>query len=106
VQTAQRHGIRVVAIDCLASYYLKGLPDPHDNLRQLVMNYYAQLVINSTTEHKWLALLGHTHTNAYNFIPGVAELTGGLGIRIKVDANLWGEIKLDPGAPPVSGLLR
>lgn len=52
-------------------------------------NYYASETIqaNSGTE-KWVALVGHSHMNTSEGVPGMAELTGGLGIGIFDNANM------------------
>ena len=87
VLAAHRAGLRVVAIDNVASYCDAGLPD---HARQELMNYYAMRVIDTYSSEesesgKWIALIGSSHVNTFKGVPGVAELTGGIGVYIKQD---------------------
>lgn len=85
VEAAKQNGVRVVALDCIASYNGKGVEI--QNQRQSMMNYFAYQVIRETQAQagagKWVALMGNTHTNLYEDIPGVAELTGTIGLRVQ-----------------------
>jgi hypothetical protein len=88
ISKARDVGIKIQPIDCTASYILRDLPDNAGTLRQRMMSYYATEVIQwiQTTQHrpgKWIALVGDTHTNTYKDIPGLAELTGSIGLRIE-----------------------
>lgn len=85
---ARDAGIKIQPIDCTASYMLKGMPDPNGTLRQQLMNFYAAEVIQwvQTTKRrpgKWIALVGNSHTNTFQGTPGLAELTGSIGLRVK-----------------------
>lgn len=104
VRKTRASGIRVQAVDCVASYQLQGLTveQPGNPLRQKVMNYHANQVISARqAEHpadKWVALVGNTHSNLYKRVPGLAELQGVPGLRV-VDAGPGqaSGITLDPG---------
>ncbi len=87
---AQQNGVEIRAIDCSASYHLKGLLRESSTSRQQMMNYFAHLTIRKHQEvmgtHKWIALVGNTHANTYQkIIPGIAELEAGIGLRV-IDA--------------------
>ncbi len=83
VEAARKHGVRVVAIDCFASYFLKEL-GTHERLE--MMNFYAEKVIKQYQSRpgagKWLALVGNIHSNRTLGVPGLAELTQSIGLRI------------------------
>lgn len=83
---AQREGIEIRAIDCAASYHLKGLRSPNQTTRQQMMNYFASRTIRKHQavmgEHKWVALVGNSHSNTYKRVPGLAELEGAIGVRV------------------------
>lgn len=85
VIAAQRHGIEVRAIDCAASYHLKGLRETRTT-RQEMMNYFASRTIRRHQavigRHRWVALVGNSHSNRYQRVPGLAELEGGIGVRV------------------------
>ncbi|MBX8565350.1 membrane-targeted effector domain-containing toxin [Pseudomonas cichorii] len=87
VLKAQQNGVEVRAIDCSASYHLKGIMGGAPTTRQQMMNYFAHLTIRKHQEvmgsHKWIALVGNTHANTYQqIIPGIAELEAGIGLRV------------------------
>lgn len=112
VEAAHDHGIAIVALDCMASYRLKGIYAPAD-LRTKMFSYFAQAVIghhqgkaDPANGHKWVALVGNTHTNTYQGIPGLAELTGAIGVRIarRKDDKDGKEVEVDPGAELRGGL--
>ncbi|MGQ7858694.1 dermonecrotic toxin domain-containing protein [Pseudomonas sp. 32A] len=110
VTKARDAGIKIQPIDCTVSYMLRDLPDTADNVRQRMMNYYATEVIQWTQTTKarpgkWVALVGDSHTNTYNGIPGIAELTGSIGLRIE-DAAAGGHlgIEVDTGRTASLGI--
>ena len=87
VREAQRHGIRIKALDCTASYNPKGLPSESPNVNRYEMfSYFSAQVINKyqsqNPSHKWIALTGNSHTNTFQGVPGLAELEGAIGVRI------------------------
>lgn len=99
---AQQHGIEVRAIDCAASYHLSGLRLTSQTTRQQMMNFYASRMIRRHQavmgKHKWVALVGNSHSNTYLGVPGLAELEGGIGIRVTdVRPGASKGITLDPG---------
>ena len=99
VKAARAEKVRIQAIDCLASYRLKGmrpsdgagqsLNDP--TARQKMMNYYAHTVIRADQAvngpHRWVALMGNSHANTFKGVAGVSELMEGIGLRID-DVNI------------------
>lgn len=102
VREAQRHGIRIQALDCFVSYHCSGLERRSAlNPRIEMMSYGASQIIRNDqtfTPRRWLALTGNTHTNTYQGIPGLAELEGGIGLRI-MDVAPGSQVSLrrDPG---------
>ncbi|WP_325431008.1 membrane-targeted effector domain-containing toxin [Dyella sp.] len=97
--TARAYGIEVIPIDLLAAQMgWRGAPHPsvthamHE--RGIMMNQYAQTVINArqADSHagKWVAWMGNAHVNTFDGIPGVAELTGAIGMNVT---------EAPPGAP-------
>ncbi len=100
---ARQYGLQVRAIDCTASYHLKGLDGVVTNTRQQMMNYFALQTIDRHQQvigaHRWIALVGNSHVNTYRgIVPGLAELKGGIGLHV-VD-TLPGQAKgvfPDPG---------
>ncbi|RMQ46227.1 hypothetical protein ALQ04_00816 [Pseudomonas cichorii] len=87
VLKAQQHGVEIRAIDCSASYHLKGILGDAPTTRQQMMNHFASLTIRKHQQimgqHKWIALVGNSHSNTFRqIVPGLAELEGGIGLRI------------------------
>lgn len=102
VKSAGRHHIRVQAIDCMASYRQAGMLDLQGTTRQQMMNFFASRVIRADQAlrgtSKWVALVGNTHANTFEGVPGVAELEGAIGLRIDdVPLNAPSSIQADPG---------
>lgn len=66
IQVAARHGLRIRALDCTASYHVKGLRDTVQSRNQM-FSYFASQVIKADQAahgpHKWLAFIGSAHTN-------------------------------------------
>lgn len=88
IQHTQRHGIEVRAIDCLASYHVKGLTRAESkSTRHEMFSYGASQIIHQhmaqTKGHKWIALTGNSHTNTFKGVPGLAELEGAVGLRVQ-----------------------
>lgn len=87
VLATRHHGIRVIALDCVASYYPKGIDAGQPNTaRYQLLSYGASQIIRAhqahVGEHKWIALTGNTHSNTYQGIPGLAELENAIGVRV------------------------
>ena len=103
VVKARKHGIKVRAIDCAASYHLKGLVNPSTNARQEMFSFFASRTIRrhqaAQGKHKWVALVGNSHSNTYaNTVPGLAELEAGIGLRVdEVPAGSASGISVDTG---------
>lgn len=103
VVKAQQNGIEIRAIDCAASYHLKGIPNEAPTTREQMMNYFASRTIRKHQEvmgpHKWIALVGNSHSNTFQkLIPGLAELEGGIGVRVRdVSIGQSRGISHDPG---------
>ncbi|WP_439850430.1 dermonecrotic toxin domain-containing protein [Pseudomonas syringae] len=100
---ARQHGIEVRAIDCASSYHLKGIAREEAITRQQMMNYFASRTLRRHQEvmgsHKWIALVGNSHANTYQgVVPGIAELEGGIGLRVvDVAPGLSRGVIEDPG---------
>lgn len=102
VKTANRYRIRLRAIDCMASYRTAGLPDPENNVRLKMMNYFADTVIRADQAAfgggKWIALVGNAHVNTMKGAAGLAELEGVIGLRIQdVSVGEATGYDIDPG---------
>jgi hypothetical protein len=109
VKQAHRFKIRVQAIDCMASYRLNGMervgslePAIEPTARQKMMNYFARSVIRSDQAlrgaHKWVALMGNSHSNTFEGVAGVSELEEAIGIRAEdVAEGISTGIEPDPG---------
>lgn len=99
VKTANKYRLRIRAIDCMTSYRVAGIPDPHGTVREKMMNYFAFTVINADRTAlgggKWVALVGNAHANTFNQVAGVAELEGVIGLRI-IDVNPGEAAGFDP----------
>ena len=98
VRKAQRHGIEIIALDCMASYNPKGMRATPSGLettsqhliRYQTFSYHASTIIRAhqvkNAGKKWIALVGNTHANTFEGIPGLAELEGAIGIRVSDSA--------------------
>ena len=97
VQAAQRAGIRVVALDMMTSYHLRGAAlsetareDP-TVLRVKLFNAVAtrrilhdqQARAASGSGQRWIALMGNSHAGSYNGIAGVADRLGVPSLRVE-----------------------
>ncbi|WP_460164782.1 membrane-targeted effector domain-containing toxin [Pseudomonas sp. S1_G07] len=113
------NGIEAMPLD---HYYLTR----HNDVRQLLdktekgsgsvrrleeLNYYAAETIQATSgTEKWVALVGHSHMNTSEGVPGIAELTGAIGIGVFNNANVPKHLGLkvlgrapDPAQPISAG---
>ncbi|RMR01681.1 hypothetical protein ALP93_01280 [Pseudomonas syringae pv. helianthi] len=110
VVKARQHGLEIRAIDCASSYHLKGIAREHTITRQQMMNYFASRTIRKHQEvmgsHKWIALVGNSHSNIYQgVVPGIAELEGGIGLRVvDVAPGLSRGVMQDPGELVLAGI--
>lgn len=111
-KTAQQNHIRIQSIDCLASYRSTGMSGVDKNtFRQKMMNFFAHEVITTdqTTRgaHRWIALVGDSHANTWESVPGLSELEGGIGLRIEsTPAGTARGIEPDPGRIPTDEFAR
>ncbi|MBD8192476.1 membrane-targeted effector domain-containing toxin [Pseudomonas fluorescens] len=112
IEKANKHGIRIKALDCTASYYLKGLVDSEGLNRNTLFSFYASQVIEADQAaqgaHKWVAFVGNAHTNTNKGVPGLVELHDAVSLYVRdvapspptgIHADTW-EINtgLKPGA--------
>lgn len=96
----------------MASYRQTGLVDPKDTLRIEMMNRYATSIISAVEQQspgRWIALVGETHANTFEQVPGLSELNQAIGLRVAdaeagttvglfVDEGRFGE--LSKNGPP------
>ncbi|WP_395610580.1 membrane-targeted effector domain-containing toxin [Pseudomonas sp. B22129] len=84
VKTANKYKIRVRALDCLASYHVKGLNG--DVGRGELFSYFANEVIKADQlaegAHKWVAFMGSTHTDMHQGVPGIAVLQDAVSLHV------------------------
>lgn len=100
LQHARQHGIRIVALDCMARKYLEVYPelleteDPAHTrayLEHQGFNFIAQQMIRK--QHsiqgrgRWLAIVTPGRASWFRQIPGVAELSQGLSLRIDTPSS-------------------
>jgi hypothetical protein len=104
LNSAREHGIEVVPMDplasrasilgiekiCLTPQGIKNPPNTKINGDSLTMlNQYAQTLINArqgaTDSGKWVACVSAPHANTCEKTPGIAELTGAIGMKIEED---------------------
>lgn len=102
MQAAQEQGVRLQAIDCMASYRQAWAEAPPAQARQKMMNYFAHLIIDADQAahgpSKWVALVGNSHSNTFQGVPGIAELQGVIGLRVEdLAQGMLGGISIDPG---------
>lgn len=85
VKAANKAGIRVRALDCTASYHLKGMQDA--NARANLFSYFANEVIKADQAaqgpHKWVALMGSAHADMYLGVPGIAQLQDAVSLTVR-----------------------
>lgn len=99
---AHAQGVRVQGIDCLASYRQAWYVEPSLTTRQQMMNYYAHRIIaldqSTRGTSKWVALVGYSHVNSYMGVPGMADLEGVIGLRVRdIEIGQPRIIGADPG---------
>ncbi|QJI27512.1 toxin [Pseudomonas sp. ADAK18] len=85
-QAASKYGIRVKALDCTASYNLKGVGAKYE-ARTKMFNYFASRVIQADQAaqgpHKWIAFVGNAHGNYHVGVPGLAEILGTVSLEVR-----------------------
>lgn len=111
VEAVHAQGIPIHALDTTASYLYRAgdleLPHPltlAEYLDRVTMfNFFAYKRINfdqsSIGPHRWVALVGVGHCNTMQDIPGLAELTDAIGIRMttRVATQPMTRVTHDPG---------
>lgn len=91
IKAANKQGLRVRALDCTASYHIKGLSGEHP--RHWLFSYFANEVIKAdqlaTGPHKWVAFIGSSHTDMHVLVPGIADLQDAISLHVRdVPMNL------------------
>ncbi|TMU76083.1 toxin [Pseudomonas fluorescens] len=85
-QAAAKYNIRIRALDCTASYHLKGVFD-EDISRNEMFSYFASQVIEADQlahgPHKWVALIGNAHTNYNLGVPGLADTLSAVSLGVR-----------------------
>ncbi|MFJ4442026.1 dermonecrotic toxin domain-containing protein [Pseudomonas sp. NPDC089422] len=84
---AYAQNIRVQGIDTMVGYRMGWeMGPPFNAARQRMMNYTAQRIMTADQAQrgpsKWVALMGNTHANTFERVPGVSELQGCIGLRV------------------------
>ncbi len=115
VKAANKAGIRVRALDCTASYHVKGMYS--DNARTNLFNYFANEVIKADQlalgPHHWVALIGDSHCDTFLGVPGIAQLQDAVSLRIldvppsqalPLQRGEWTIVGPEPGAPGTKAL--
>ncbi|MFJ4442025.1 dermonecrotic toxin domain-containing protein [Pseudomonas sp. NPDC089422] len=102
LRAAQKLGIRIQSIDCMASYRQAWEYAPSSVIRQQMMNFYAHEIIQADQairgSSKWVALMGNSHGNTFEGVLGVSELQGAIGLRVEdIQLGHVGGIEIDPG---------
>ncbi|MBV4452609.1 MULTISPECIES: membrane-targeted effector domain-containing toxin [Pseudomonas] len=84
VKVANKQGIRVRALDCTASYHVKGFDE---KVRYEMFSYFANEVIKAdqvaTGPHKWIAFMGSTHTDLHQGVPGLVDLQDAVSLHVR-----------------------
>lgn len=92
-QAAAKYNIRIRALDCAASYRLKGIA-AGDETRITLFNYFAAKVIQADQAahgpHKWIAFVGNSHANRHLGIPGLADILGTVSLNVRDAAPALG----------------
>ncbi|MCS5517629.1 hypothetical protein NWF32_30885 [Pseudomonas qingdaonensis] len=75
------------------------------------MNFFAHRVIAADqAAHgagKWVALMGNTHANTFQSVPGVSELQGVIGVRVEdIEIGSSASVGRDPGLYAVDDGIR
>lgn len=104
VKAANKAGIRVRALDCTASYHVKGMY--MDNARMNLFNYFANEVIKADQlaqgPHNWVALIGDSHCDTFLGVAGIAQLQDAVSLRI-LDVPPSQALPLQPGGWTIVG---
>ena len=86
LQAAAKYKVRIRALDCTASYHLKGVFN-EDISRNEMFSYFATQVIEADQllngPHKWVALIGNAHTNYNLGVPGLADTLSAVSLHVR-----------------------
>ncbi|MEN5237800.1 membrane-targeted effector domain-containing toxin [Pseudomonas sp. TWI923] len=99
---AQKNGVRIQSIDCMASYRQQWSTAPSKVARQQMMNFYAHRIIQADQAvrgpGRWVALVGNTHASTFEGVAGLAETEGAVGLRVEdVPVGQPDSFDTDPG---------
>ncbi|MDP1075083.1 membrane-targeted effector domain-containing toxin, partial [Klebsiella pneumoniae] len=85
VKAANKYGIRVRALDCTASYHVKGAKGTSP--RNTMFSYFANEVIKADQAaygpHKWVAFMGSGHVDMHELVPGIAQLQDAVSLLVR-----------------------
>ncbi|WP_332762785.1 membrane-targeted effector domain-containing toxin [Pseudomonas koreensis] len=85
-QAAAKYNVRIKALDCTASYHLKGISQ-QDISRNEMFSFFATQVIEADQlangPHKWVALIGNSHTNYNLGVPGLADTLSAVSLHVR-----------------------
>ncbi|WPN96585.1 membrane-targeted effector domain-containing toxin [Pseudomonas sp. MUP55] len=85
VKAANKYAIRVRALDCTASYHVKGMEGTDS--REILFSYFANEVIKADQAalgpHKWVAFVGTAHSDIFQGIPGIAQLQDAVSLTVR-----------------------
>ncbi|MFL9583580.1 membrane-targeted effector domain-containing toxin [Stenotrophomonas sp. AB1(2024)] len=115
VDAAFNAGIRVVALDLMTSYHLRGIEDEvgpsassTTEIRIKVANHVAirriehdqRNQVGKPGPQRWVALVGNAHAGSFNGISGIAERLGVPSLRVEDTSPSWSsrpQAGCDPG---------
>ncbi len=82
---ANKYGLRIRALDCAASYHVKGIRGLDG--RFTLFSYFAHHVINADQlaqgAHKWVAFMGSGHTDLHRLVPGIAQMQDAVSLHVR-----------------------
>ncbi len=114
LDAASRAGLRVVALDQMTSYHLKGAADERDNPHESAVDLRARVFSHVATQRirhdqnlrahlpgvrRWVALLGNGYAGSLNGIAGVGPRLGIPTLRVE-DADAGQNNRLRAGFDP------
>jgi len=108
---AQKSGIRIQSIDCMASYRQAWDNPPSAVIRQQMMNFYAHEIIEADQAvrgpSRWVALVGNSHASDFEGVRGVSELQGAISLRVEdIEVGMPGGIGADPGLAAIDYVME
>jgi hypothetical protein len=110
IAEANKQGLEVVGIDCATAYYVEGMHGTGVARRQRMFSYIATQAIQAhqaTGEHKWIALVGNSHSNTQRGTLGLAELNQAIGMRVaEPKVGKRAQMQPDPGLATTGGQVK